>query len=79
MEIRAGTILLFTRALLLQHLGRKDEAAQAIRAMRRALPHEPLELWLALIRNAYLPERMREMFEANLTAAWNATPEAAKE
>jgi TolB-like protein/Flp pilus assembly protein TadD len=69
-----GRYPLFTRALLLQHLGRTDEAAQAIHAMRRALPHEPLDLWLALIRNSYLPARMLELFETNLAAAWNATP-----
>ena len=70
-----GRYPLYTRAVFLQQLGRTDEAKQAVQAMRRAAPHESIDLWLALIRNSYLPARMREMFEANLTAAWNATAE----
>jgi TolB-like protein len=70
-----GRYQLYTRAVFLQQLGHFDDAKQAVRAMRHAEPHEPFDLWLALIRNSYLPDRMREMFETNLTAAWNATPE----
>jgi tetratricopeptide (TPR) repeat protein len=71
----AGRYPLVTRAVFLQQLGHFDEAKQAVRAMRRAAPHEPFDLWLALIRHSFLPARMREMFEANLTAAWNAAAE----
>jgi TolB-like protein/tetratricopeptide (TPR) repeat protein len=70
-----GRYPLYTRAVFLQQLGRADEAKQAVQAMRRALPNESFALWLTLIRNSYLPMRLREVFEANLTAAWESVPE----
>ncbi len=70
-----GRYPLFTRAVFLQHLGLAEEAQAAISTIRKMVPGEPLELWIALIRGMYMSAPIKQAFEAHFTAAWNATPQ----
>ena len=68
-----GRYPLLTRVVFLQHLGRADEAQAAIRTIRKALPGEPFDYWITLIRHMNMAAPIRQAFEAHFTAAWNAT------
>lgn len=65
---------LMTRAMLLQQLGRFDDARLAIRQLRKAIPEGSLGYWLSLVTSSYLPDALKEPFAQNLAAAWEAEP-----
>ncbi len=69
-----GIYTLYSRAALLQVLGREDEARAVVRQMRAHYPDAPLEFWLGLARASAITEATVNLLEAHLTAAWNATP-----
>jgi tetratricopeptide (TPR) repeat protein len=70
-----GLYQMLTRTIILQELGRTDEAQGMMRKTRKVLPTEPLEFWIGLIRGSYLPESLFASFSRHFTEVWNATPE----
>jgi tetratricopeptide (TPR) repeat protein len=70
-----GLYQLITRTIILQALGRTNEAQDMMRKTRKVLPTEPLEFWIGLIRGSYLPELLLASFSGHFTEVWNATPE----
>jgi TolB-like protein len=69
-----GLFQLITRTIILQALGRTNEAEDMMRKTRKVLPAEPLEFWIGLIRGSYLPESLFSSFSRHFTEVWNATP-----
>jgi TolB-like protein len=67
--------ILMTRTVLLQALGRLEEAQDMMRKMRRLDPGTPLDYWTDLARGAYLPDATQLVYAKHLVDAWNATPE----
>ena len=67
-------IALLTLPVILQALGRKNEAQDAIRKARKAWPDEGLDFWLGFARCTYMSEAMFQSFSQHLIDAWNATP-----
>jgi TolB-like protein len=69
-----GLFQLITRTIILQALGRTNEAQDMMRKTRKILPAEPLEFWIGLIRGSYVPESIFASFSGHFTEVWNATP-----
>lgn len=66
--------ILMTRTVLLQTLGRTEEARDMMRNTRKVRPGEPLEFWIGLARGSYMSDAMVRSYSQHFTDAWNATP-----